>query len=84
MVEELQKAINRQDENAVLRWGIEVYREKKATEAKMEKQMIWLESHEDHANYESRFESWVNQVRAYEQMCKTLNQAEQFVPRVKA
>jgi len=59
-------------EDAVRLWGSRLYTWTKATESTMEKQLAWLDHHQDAPTYEQRFDEWVALLRQYEKACDLL------------
>lgn len=62
-------------EDGVRLWATRLYTWTKATEVTMEKQLAWLDHHQDSSTYEQRFDEWVGLLRLYEQACDMLQDA---------
>lgn len=60
----------------ILLRGSRVYRWTKETYALLDKQLAWLDSHENAPTYEQRFAEWVDLLNDYTRGCDALNAAE--------
>lgn len=62
-------------EKAVLLWGTRLYRKTAETANTLEKQLVWLEAHNDHQKQDDRFAEWERLLHWYETACKELDRA---------
>jgi hypothetical protein len=63
---------------SVLLWGARTKAQVRTLEDLLTRQLEWLDSHEQHASYETRFADWITNLRLYERSCDALNQAQSF------
>ncbi len=92
MLEQFEKYITTGNQDGMLNLGAQVQFWKNETEAKLEKQLRWLEKNlparaiahldtpDDRAvvdTYESRYTQWSNLLREYEKACQLLERAQQ-------
>lgn len=71
-------------EKEILLRGSRVYRWTKDTYQLLDKQLAWLDSHEDAPTYESRFAEWTDLLTDYTRGCDALNAAKALRIGVKA
>ena len=62
-------------EQAVMLWGVRLYRKTAETANTLERQLVWLETHNDHPKQGERFAEWERLLRWYETACQELAHA---------